>query len=89
MTKKAVIDRMLSKVPEDRKEAFIAELRAAKSKEERIEIAKKYDALLTQEEIRKLQTEAGNEIPDAELDQAAGGCNCAGNCGCVFHCSIV
>lgn len=34
MNKKAIIDLILSRVPEEKKEAFIAELRAAKTKKE-------------------------------------------------------
>ena len=86
MNKKAIINLMLSRVPEEKKEAFIAELRAAKTKEERIEVTKKYNAALTEEEARNLLSRAGNALSDAELDQAAGGCNCS-SCNCILHCN--
>ena len=84
MNKKEKLDLLLSKVEESKKEAYIAELREAKTKEERFAVAKKYGATLTQEEVLMLKGEAGNEVSDEELDKAAGGC--CSKCGCYCGC---
>ena len=81
MNKKEKLNLLLSKVGEDKKEAFIAELREAKTKEERCAIVKKYGVTLTEEEMRAIKNRAGNELSDEELDSAAGGCTCA-----YIHC---
>ena len=83
MSKKEIMDLVLSKVEEDKKETFIQELREAKTKEERLEITKKYNATLTKDEGEKIKASKGNAVSDEELDEAAGGCNCA----CSAHCS--
>ena len=83
MTKKEKVDLILSKLDTDKKEAFISEVREAKTKEERIEVLKKYGVQLSKEDIESIKNKAGNEVSDEELDQAAGGCNCA----CSAHCS--
>ena len=80
MSRKEIMDQMLSKVEEGKKEALIAELREAKTKAERVEIVKKYSAAPTKEEVQALKD---NAISDEELDKAAGGCKCA----CSAHCS--
>ena len=82
MTKKEAMNLLLTKIPEDKKELFVAELRAADSKEERGKIFKKYQITLTEEEKAALK-DSGNKISDADLDEAAGGC-CS--CHCHYHC---
>ena len=82
MTRKEKMDLLLSKVAEDKKEAFIAELREAKTPEERLKVAKKYNATLTEDELKAVKAESSNKITDAELDNAAGGCSCA-SCYCA------
>ena len=77
MNRKERMDLLLSKVAEDKKEAFVAELRAAKTPEERLKVAKKYNATLTEDELKAVKAESTNKIADAELDNAAGGCSCA------------
>ena len=84
MTRKEKMDLLLSKVAEDKKEAFVAELREAKTPEKRIKVAKKYNAALTKEEEKAFRAENTNEVSDAELDNAAGGCSC--ECGCYCGC---
>ena len=85
MNKKEVMDLMLSKVEESKKEAFIQAFRAAKTNRERLAVAREYGATLTEEEAEKLKGREGNAVSDAELDGAAGGCDC--NCQCGCHCS--
>ena len=77
MNRKEKLDLLLSKVEEDKKEAFIAELREAKTKAERVAVVKKYGVTLTEEEAQAMKNSAGNEVSDEELDKAAGGCECA------------
>ena len=84
MTRKEKMDLLLSKVAEDKKEAFVAELRAAKTPEERLEVAKKYNATLTEDEAKAFQADSTNKITDADLDKAAGGC--CSKCGCYCGC---
>ena len=85
MTKKEAMNLLLTKIPEDKKELFVAELRAADSKEERGKIFKKYQITLTEEEKAALKARS-SEVSDDELDEAAGGCcqpACHCYCGCV------
>ena len=87
MNRKERMDLLLSKVAEDKKEAFVAELRAAKTPEERLKVAKKYNATLTEDELKAVKAESTNKITDAELDNAAGGCSCASCYGCYCYCN--
>ena len=86
MNKKEVMDLMLSKVEESKKEAFVQEFREAKTKEERMDVIRKYGATLTEEEAEKLKGREGNAVGDAELDGAAGGCDCVCKCHCQCYC---
>ena len=86
MNKKEVMNLMLSKVEADKKEAFVQELREAKTKEERMAVIRKYDATLTKEETEKLKSREGNAVSDAELDQAAGGGCCSVHCSAECIC---
>ena len=89
MTRKEKLDLIISKVPEDKKEAFVAELREGKTKEDRYKIAKKYNVVLTEEEIKSLRSDTSHEVADEDLDAAAGGCSSCGRpcmCGCHCYC---
>ena len=86
MNKKEKMDLLLSKVAEDQKEAFVAELRDAKTKSERADILKKYNANLTEEEVKEFRTETANKLSDEELDMASGGGCCTCKCGCECGC---
>ena len=68
------IDYLLTKVPEDKKEAFVEELKGAASLEEGLSVLKKYGISLTEEEMQKLTGKC--EMSDDELDATAGGCEC-------------
>ena len=83
MNRKEAVDLILSKVGEGKKEAFIQEVREAKTKEERMAVIRKYGIALKKEDLEALKDRKGSEVSDAELDAAAGGCNCA----CSAHCS--
>ncbi len=86
MNKKEIMDLMLSKVEESKKEAFIQAFREAKTIKERLTVAKEYGATLTEEEAEKLKGREGNAVSDTELDEAAGGCSCHCKCHCSCEC---
>ena len=77
MNRKFAMDLLLSKVAEEQKEAFVAELREAKTKKERADVMAKYGVALSDEEREAIKNSRGNEISDEELGLANGGCNCA------------
>ena len=81
MTKQEAMNLVLSKVPEEKKDAFVAAIRAAKNPEERQEVLKKFDVTLTKDEAAALKKNKANEVSDDQLDQAAGGC-CLQKCTC-------
>ena len=89
MNRKEKYDLLLSKVEEGKKEAFISELREAKTKEERFVVVKKYGATLTEEEAQTMKNSSGNELSDEELDKAAGGCSCHCKCSCQCICACM
>ncbi len=82
MTKKEVLDYLISKVAEDQKEAFVAELREAKTREDRMKVAEKYKVVLSEEDKKEIEANK-NKLSDEQLDQAAGGCQaCSCSCSC-------
>ena len=88
MSKIMAMNVLLSKVAADQKEAFIAEIREAKEKKDRIAIIKKYCGELTEAEKEAIEKARGGEVSDEEMDNAAGGCHCmCSNChGCYCGC---
>jgi methylase of polypeptide subunit release factors len=83
MSKKEAMDLLLSKIPADKKDAFVKELRAAKDRKERNAVIKKYGAELSEEEAKTIRDAVKNAVSDEELDAAAGGCcDCGCNAGC-------
>ena len=84
MTRKERIDLLLSKLPEEKRDDFVAKLREAKDQKERAQLLKEYGVTFTEEEKTAFKAGDGNEITDAELDQAAGGCSC--KCACPGQC---
>ena len=86
MTKKEKADLILSKLDTDKKEAFISEMREAKTKEERMDTIRKYGVQLSKEDIESIKNTAGNEVSDEELDLAAGGCSCTCHVNCSADC---
>ena len=88
MTRKERIDMVLAKIPEDKREAFVAQIREAKDLKERAKVLEEYGVAFTEEEKKAFRTEdeAGNEVSDDELDRAAGGCSCKCHCrGICYH----
>ena len=63
MSKMAIMDVLLSKVAADQKEAFIAEIREAGTKKERLAVIKKYCGELTEAEKEKLKKHAAAKSP--------------------------
>ena len=75
MNDKERIDYLLTKVPEDKKEAFVEDLKGITKLEEGLSVLKKYGISLAEEEMQRLT--AKREMSDDELDAAAGGgCDC-------------
>ena len=72
MNDKERIDYLLTKVAEDKKDAFVEDLKGISKLEEGLAVLKKYSISLTEEEMKKLT--AKREMSDDELDAAAGGC---------------
>ena len=83
MTKKEKMELLLSKIAEERKADFVAELREATTKEARQELLQKFNIQLSAEEKESMTTDS-NEISDDELDVAAGGC--CNSCDCGWLC---
>ena len=85
MTKKEKMEMLLSKVAEDQKADFVAGMREAKSKDEWLEVVKKYGIRLSEDEKATFKAQS-NEVSDEELDVAAGGCctGCSGDCHCAY-----
>ena len=73
MTKKEKIELLLTKVTEEEKEAFVTELREVKTQEAMLELLKKFNINLTDEEKEAMKP-LTNEISEEELVQVAGGC---------------
>ena len=86
MNRKEIMDLLLSKIAEDKKEAFIKAFRETKTVEERFAVAKQYGAALTDEEAQAIKTKAGNVVGNEELDGAAGSC-CSSCSSCNTGCS--
>ena len=75
MNGKERVDYLLTKVSEDKKEAFVEDLKGVAKLEEGLAALKKYGISLTEEEMQKLTSKC--EMSDDELDAAAGGgCDC-------------
>ena len=84
MTIQEVNELVLAKVPEEKKEAFIEEMVACKTKAEKVPVLKKYGIRLTAEEMEAINS---CKLSDADLDEAAGGC-CGPGCAtaCTTPC---
>ena len=80
MTKKEKMELLLAKVAEEQKAAFVAELRASKSKDEWREVVRKYGIRLLKEEKEAFNAQS-HEVSDEDLDAASGGC-CV-SCSCT------
>lgn len=72
MTIQETLELVLARVPEDKKEAFIEEVRDNTVRKD-ASFLEKYGVELTVEELEQISS---NEISDADLDAAAGGCMC-------------
>ena len=78
MNGKERIDYLLTKVPEDKKEAFVEDLKGVAGLEDGLSVLKKYGVALTEEEMQQLTSK--REMSDEELDAAAGGDSCIMKC---------
>ena len=78
MTRKEVIEQVLARVPEEKKEAFVREVAECKDLAEKMSVLEKYGIQLTDEELDAFRS---NKVSDEEIDEAAGGC-CGGGHRC-------
>ncbi len=78
MSNKERIDYLLTKVSEDKREAFVEDLKAAANLDSSLAVLKKYGVSLTEEEMKKLTEK--RELSDEELDATSGGCETCDNC---------
>ena len=68
-----IIELVLAQVPEDKKEAFLADM-GDKTLIKDAAFLEKYNIKLTEEELEAIKS---NKITDADLDEVAGGCWCS------------
>ena len=78
MSSKERIDYLLTKVSEDKREAFVEDFKAAANLDSSLAVLKKYGVSLTEEEMKKLTEK--RELSDEELDATSGGCETCDNC---------
>ena len=78
MTTQEIFELVLTRVPEDKKEAFLAEARDNTVRKD-LTFLEKYVVKLTEEELEAISS---NKISDADLDEEAGGCMC-----CCYPCA--
>ena len=78
MSNKERIDYLLTKVSDDKKEAFVEDLNAAANLDACMDVLKKYGVCLTEEEMKSMS--ADRELSDEELDATSGGCETCENC---------
>ena len=89
MAKKEMMDLFLSKIPEDeKKKAFLEELRSAKTKKEVKELLNKYGIAFSEEEAKMLRESVQKKISAEDLKNVSGGdlCECWGGgiCTCDY-----
>ena len=82
MTKQIILEQVLALIPEESKEACVAEIRACESKEQKIAVLEKY-GVDVQAEIKNYNV----ELDDTALDVVAGGALTGSGCGCGSSCS--
>ena len=78
MSIKEQVDFLLSKVDDDKKAEFLAELKMAVGLDAWITVLQKFGVSLTDEEMQKLQG-GSHELSDDDLDVVSGGCGCGKN----------
>ena len=83
MTIQEANELVLSKVPEEKKEAFIAAITACKDKSEKLAVLEKFGIQLTEKELEEISS---GKLSEADLDEAAGGCACC--CGQTPCCDV-
>lgn len=81
MTKKEIVDFLLSKVDEDKKEAFAKDLKTADGLAGLTALLDRYGVCLTEEELNAMQTgeDDWQELTEGELDLVSGGCGSCDN----------
>ena len=75
---------VLSKVPEEKKQAFIKEISACRTKAERLAVLEKFGIQLTEKELEAISS---SKVAEEDLDLVSGGCD-ADCCDPYFSTSI-
>ena len=78
MFNKETLDLLLSKIGEDKLQAFIGELKKADGIEQIIAVLKKYGIEMTEAEVAEYMSK--RELSDDEAALAAGGCSAICDC---------
>ncbi len=87
MTKKEKMDLFLSKLPEEKREDFLKDIRSCKSKKETEELLEKYGLAISEEESKMLHDNMKKEISAEDMKNVAGGsCSCLCYCQCECGC---
>lgn len=83
MTRKEMMDLFLGKLPEEKREDFLKDIRSCKTKKEIKELLNKYGVAFSEEESKMLQEGMKKEISAEDMKKVAGGsCNCYCQCEC-------
>ncbi len=81
MTKKEMMDLFLSKLPEEKREDFLKDIRSCKTKKEVKALLKKYGVALSEDEAKMLHESMQKEIAPEDMKNVAGGfCSCECDC---------
>ena len=75
---------VLSKVPEEKKNAFIEAISACRTISEKLAVLKKFDIQLTEKELEAISS---SKVAEEDLDLVSGGCD-ADCCDPYFSTSI-
>ncbi len=81
MTRKEMMDLFLCKLPEEKREGFLKDVRSVKTKKGTKELLEKYGIELSEAEYKRLNETVQKDISAEDLKNVAGGvCDCACYC---------
>ena len=81
-----MMDLFLGKLPEEKMEDFLKDIRSCKAKKEIRELLNQYGVAFSEEEAKMLHESMQKEISAEDLKNVAGGfCNCQCECQCCWE----